>query len=57
MMDIFLYVYFGFALLSGLMLAVSSKRFAKMSLWKQLLVLSISPLLMLREFIFTMKRR
>jgi hypothetical protein len=50
-MEYFVIVYLVIALLLGF-LATGSKRFKGYSFWKQLLVLSISPLLALRELIY-----
>jgi hypothetical protein len=37
----------------GLNIILNSKRFKQLSFWKQILLLSISPILAIREFFFT----
>lgn len=48
-------IYMGIALFLGFTIALYNERFKKMSFWKQLFALSISPLLLAREIYKSIK--
>jgi hypothetical protein len=51
-LQIMLLLYLTAAIFLGLSITLKSSRFKQLSFWKQILLLSISPILAIREFFF-----